>query len=917
MRRMSRTGRIASGVLAAALVVGAVFLARRDGDGRREDDRATAGDDGTASSTRIAPPRLGAKAQQAGDADAAVAATEPTGTRRLTGVVRAADGHALAGAIVRAEPAAVLPFAPDARRAVETTADAGGAFDLQRLADGDWSLFVSAEGALRTFAATVRVPARERIDLVLPRGGEIDGTVIDESTRAGIPGARVRVRDGRRWIVEARTSADGRFRAAFHGDADEFRIDATGYATTPAESSSMEIDADVLGRHEVLLVASRGRTLTGTVLGPDGPVAGAHVLLDLDCRDPETRREVVADAAGRFAFEHLEEGWYWLRAETDGLVQDRIEDPAAADASDVFGDYVNTAEEGWTHDLRMGKRSTRRPCTIRGRVVVVGDGGDDKPIAGASVRTRQGPLSVATTSDTDGAFALVTTVADATDAEVGLGVELQGYFHYGDRALVRATDDAVDMRLELVQVQMRRLRGRVRDAGGAPVAGAHVVVVGYRVEARCVFGGPTGPSLGAKTTSGDDGTFDVAFDPDDRAAVAVDAPDFAPWRGTFTAAQVEAPLEITLSPPRTVAGRVVRAGTEVGVGDADVAILRDVPLDDRADPVEESRFAARVVATTAADGSFRVDGLAATDGLRFHGAGLLDVGLSAERLAGDALRVEMQPALELAGRARFADGRPCADVAVAAYLDGTDGDIESDAFGATVGAAADGSFVVGPLPAGNWRLEFRGGSPQVVRRMVGPLAAGTRDLAVELVPGRTIRGRVLRPGGEPEQFVTVVAWPDGEGETRGEGEVDHAGAFAVGGLGDGAFVVSVEARGCLPWKRSGIRPGGEPLEIRLDAGMAVAGRVLGPDGRRFWPCRLRLEPVEEREGVDAREGATDEDGRFRVTGLVAGKWRIVEGQTGDCPRFPGEIVVEAGAEDVVVLCVPPPAREEEPAEAPK
>jgi len=48
-------------------------------------------------------------------------------------------------------------------------------FDVRGLAAGDWAMLVSAEGALRTFVATVRVPDRDRFDLVLPRAASSKG----------------------------------------------------------------------------------------------------------------------------------------------------------------------------------------------------------------------------------------------------------------------------------------------------------------------------------------------------------------------------------------------------------------------------------------------------------------------------------------------------------------------------------------------------------------------------------------------------------------------------------------------------------------------------------------------------------------------------------------------------------------------
>jgi carboxypeptidase family protein len=851
----------------------------------------------------------------AGDAATQAAAARPHHT--LTGTVRTYDGRALPGAVVRAEPVAVFPHAPDPRTPSETTADAAGAFALPSLEAGDWALSVSAEGAIGTYAATVRVPERERFDVVLPRGSAVEGTVIDETTRAPVGGARVRLSGHRTWIGEARTSADGRFAMAVYDDpsGDRWRIDAAGYATAPAESSRGEFDARVLGRHEVTLVAQRGQTLTGRVVGDGGPIAGARVTLQPGGGpdDPSDVRAATTDADGRYQVEHLVDGrlqlGFWICAEAAGWVQKDEPDPDVAGPSPPTGDPVDVAKDGWTApDIEMRRRLPIGRCTIAG--VVVDE--DEHPVAGVPLVTQHRVGAVRATSEADGSFVL----ADVpTEAEKG-SVEVlcaRGCDWEGSQSVHTQTGAAVrDVRVYVSPIARPQVRGRVLAPDRTPVEGARVVVVPFRVEAHCTWG-PDEPRPGVVVRTAAGGTFDVAFAPEDHVAVVVDAPGFVRWTADFETSDLPESIDVELAALVAQSGRVVRAGTDIGVGGLDVALVSGVKGDHRDDAERLARFGSRVVGTTAADGSFRIEDVAARASLRISGAGWVAAEVSLNDAAADGLRVEIRPALELSGRAQFADGNPCRGVELALYevdpdasdstrVEWKDGDPPGDR---PFRAAEDGTFRCDGLVAGRYWLEFKAGAPHVIRRVVGPLEAGTRDVRVELVRGATIRGRVLLPDGSPAKRVKVTASPDERDGPDGEAATDSAGAFAVGGLDGGAYAIGVAEDGYLAWTRAGVRASGDPVEVRLDAGLAVSGVLTDASGEAIHVARLVVEPVDAAPPAATRRVETDYDGRFRVTGLTKGRWRLrIDGDPP--PVVLPETVVEAGSESLELRTLPKP-----------
>ena len=882
------------------------------------DERAESGRGATSEASATAEPRARTSEGTAEAAsDAAAGASAAHTAHKLTGTVRTYDGRALPGAVIRAEPVPVFPHAPDTRTPSETTADAAGAFALPSLEAGDWALSVSAEGALATYAVTVRVPERERFDIVLPRGSVIEGTVIDETTRAPVGGARVRLSGHRRFLGDVRTSADGRFRMALFDETDrrdDFRIDAPGYASVPTEDSTTDVNASVLGRHEVKLVAQRGHTLSGRVVGPDGPIAGARVTLRPDRRmdDPSDVREATTDAAGSFAVEHLV-GDSWVLAEAPGWLQKDEVDPDVAGPEPSIGEFVDVTKNGWTApDIEMRRRQPIGRCTIRGRVVDEEEHG----IAGVDLVTHHRVGAVHATSEGDGSFYLAGVPTAAEGGRVGIRCPDDGEWEGDETVETRAGAAVTDATIFVSRIEHPHVRGRVLAPDRTPVAGARVVAVASsELQMHCFAPIDSVWVHGFEGRTAADGTFDVQlrFTGPDLAVVVEAAPYALSIREMQLSEAIEKPVEVVLEAPITLAGRAVRKGSNVGVAGLSISLARFVPSATFTASGEQFPYG-RVVSTTAPNGSFRVEGLRSSDLLLIGGPGWIDAEAELDEDApGVDLRVEMEPALEIAGRAQFADESPCPGVEVARYEvdpDASDsarkkwevGDAPGDR---PVRAAEDGTFFCDGLTAGQYWIEFTGGSPQVIRRVVGPVDAGTRDLHVELVRGVTIGGRVAGPDGRPVDGVTVTARADGRDGTRGEAKTDRAGAFAIGGLDRGPHVVEVKADGYFAWTKAGVRADGDAVDVRLDAGLAVAGVILTADGTDGHHLYLVVEPVEAEKPAEARRGETDYDGKFRIAALTRGRWRIRCADEKAAEQLP-EVVVEAGNESLELRLKEPP-----------
>ena len=182
-------------------------------------------------------------------------------------------------------------------------------------------------------------------------------------------------------------------------------------------------------------------------------------------------------------------------------------------------------------------------------------------------------------------------------------------------------------------------------------------------------------------------------------------------------------------------------------------------------------------------------------------------------------------------------------------------------------SGADGSFALGPLPAGAIGLaaSHRGHAPERVPATVrSRLSTDLRDVVLEA--GFAIRGRVRDREGTGLPGVLVRAEPPrgGQGATS-DAESEADGAFLLSGLPAGAYAVVAEAAGYAR-ARASARAGAAPVEIVMDAGGTIVGRVVDADGRPVEGARVHGESAEAGSmGDHFVWGSTGEEGDGRFT----------------------------------------------------
>ncbi len=425
------------------------------------------------------------------------------------------------------------------------------------------------------------------------------------------------------------------------------------------------------------------------------------------------------------------------------------------------------------------------------------------------------------------------------------------------------------------------LRGRLL-LGDRPAAGVTVAAVPYeapldqaRREARRL---PPQPPV-ASVTTGADGTFALVVPEKpgsqtlftaraDGSSVAA-----AAIAGVWDAAETADLGDHVLSPGGRLAGKVVDAAGAPVAG-AEVVVLPQ--LDRGGDPDLE---AAPCRTTTAADGSFRLDGAS---------------------VAGNTLVVDkagLMPALERGVRAGAlrAPVALAAGVAVSGHVARTDG--VSPAAGALVRlagrvttrwveAAADGSFTVPSAPAGPATVVADAGEDGYLERpgVALPPAAG-KPLALVLrtpsaLVGRTVDAKTGRP--VPRVRIALRA----PGLSRAARSAPD-GTYSFRSLPPRSWQLRADEPRYVAWSHASVPVhSGETkqLEIPLVLGATLSGRVTDEDGKPVAAATGALDQagaatpqrlLRRLRGGEAPVFRTRADGTFAATRLAPGEGQVL------------------------------------------
>lgn len=230
------------------------------------------------------------------------------------------------------------------------------------------------------------------------------------------------------------------------------------------------------------------------------------------------------------------------------------------------------------------------------------------------------------------------------------------------------------------------------------------------------------------------------------------------------------------------------------------------------------------------------------------------------------LAVPLERGLAITGSVLDADGKPVAEAYVSAWMTrGRDSNHRSGR------SAADGTFRLAGLAPGTWRLSAHADGETLAQ--LAAVAAGASGVKLQARGKATLEIVVLRPDGTPATGLALTLDPENaSNQTLTTGADGRATAALHRGQ---AWRLAARPEGFSALARSGTVPseGAIPaVELRLDAGRTLRGRLLGHDGRPVPQLGVAVaRQAGRRRGGDADASAQpDDQGAFVIAGLTPG-----------------------------------------------
>lgn len=611
--------------------------------------------------------------------------------------------------------------------------------------------------------------------------------------------------------------------------------------------------------------------LEGLVLdAAEQPVPGAVVSVSSN-----PRRSVTTDENGEFAFDKMMGRSYSLAARAPGGVAGPVTAKLTAKSDPVV--------------LRL------KPA---GSVKVTVVGNEKKPVAAATVELR-GLDEQLVSADASGVATFPAVVAG------GYEVVAQAPGYAPAKQFTMVTTGATELTMALVSGAS--VAGRVIDEAGKPVAGA-----------RVLYSGASDWGLQADerrdgVMSGPDGAFAFTALPAGSFRFVARHEEYAPGSSAIVTLDGTTPVqgvEVKLTGGATVAGRVVDgsqapvAGARVRVGVASRGMIGMEPRQ----------------VYSGADGGFVVRGLPRKP---LEAVAVGETGSSAnvpiDTTAGDVkdLVITIDQTGTIAGIVVDKNGEPLEGVQVSAMPDFRAGGFDPGQFRlrglpAELTSSAGTFEIVGLAPGSYLVRASRSGGLRA--RMAGldggeKATAGTRNLRIVLPADGGVKGKVqFADGTVPTPFTVGVGFAN-------EPVASDDGTFELNDLPPQKYTLSVRGPAFDQKSVQIVVEEGKVADagtIVVTKGRVIAGRVVDANGvpvpgATVWAGRQIFGTGSSNEAQfggppgarDTRTATTDEQGAFRISGLIPANLVVVAEQA-DLGRSPARRVLK-GAPDESAL----------------
>jgi uncharacterized GH25 family protein len=608
-------------------------------------------------------------------------------------------------------------------------------------------------------------------------------------------------------------------------------------------------------------VLTSGVAVKGRVVGENGqtPVAKASLTVD------DWPLAATADD-GTFTIAHAPRDWQEVATRSGNLaaVRARANDNAVTLRLSRVAKITGTVRDAKTQlplvnaDVRLG------PATPFGRM------------RGFVIGMNAAPAIESALTDAKGAF----TIA-AAPGQYNLSAIYPGSLVSSATISVAAGQT---INKPLFGTARARVSGSVMDEDKRPVAAAHLLPRNAaRETAPMMMGPPTRFMQDASAFSGPDGRF-VLHNVPAEAEIQIDAAK----KGLPTAHSASVRLNggekksgVVITIPRGVSfsGKVTDAAgrpvSGVGVTPAEAARggfggMRRIVMSMQRDREDE-------VVRTGSDGTFNLRLKEGTYDVVFKREGFSTRTLRAQTVNATSRPVEvtLEPGVEIAGRV----------VRSGVGVEGVNVNAMSEDGPASTVTASDGSFTLTDLSPGQMMLSVN--KMDAFIQQVRPITAPARDVVVELPAGGRIAGRVV----DKSSHSPVTAFQAGISNVRSGGGMVVAmppmlksftsddGSFTLENVPPGPTQLVVSAPGYSTTRISSLNvEDGKALaeiEVAMDSGVKLTGRVTGPDGSPLSGVSIReagmnAGPARMMPGMEG-SGTTDPSGEYTIEAIEAGE----------------------------------------------